>query len=384
MKVIVIGGGIGGLSAAIALSRVGVETVVFEQAEHLREVGAGLTLWVNATKALAKIGASDCAFATGSIVARFEVRSWRGDVLAVTPFPLLARNLGSPVNICVHRGDFLQQLAKRVDPRGIHCGAKCVGFEADDAGVTVRFANGGQERGDILVGADGLHSVIRTRFHGQSKPRYAGYTCWRGLATFDHKALPSNLGFEAWGSGKRFAAHHCGQGRIFWYGTKNTSEGMVDAACGRKAEALDCFQDWFTPIPELIEVTQDEILRNDIVDRKPLKSWGGRRVTLLGDAAHPATPNLGQGACQAIEDAVALAHCFKNGDDAEAILRSYERNRIARTTAITNQSLRVGVLGQLENPLACHLRNWITRLVPSAITVRFMESILRYDAPDLS
>jgi 2-polyprenyl-6-methoxyphenol hydroxylase-like FAD-dependent oxidoreductase len=191
------------------------------------------------------------------------------------------------------------------------------------------------------------------------------------------------MGFEAWGPGKRFAAHHCGRGRIFWYGTKNTPEGMADAPAGRKAEALDCFRDWFAPIPELIAATQDGILRNDIVDRRPLKSWGRGRVTLLGDAAHPTTPNLGQGACQAIEDAVTLAHCFGQRDNAEAILRSYEGNRIPRTTAITNQSLRVGILGQLENPLACKLRNWITRLIPSAIAVRFMESILRHDAPDL-
>jgi len=383
VKVIIIGGGIGGLSAAIALGRVGVEPVVYEQADRLREVGAGLTLWANASKALGKLGAAGGLLAIGSAVARLEVRTWRGDVLAAVPFAGLEKKPGTPVNICVHRGELLDQLARLIEPNSIQCGARCVGFDEDDAGVRVRFADGREEGADMLVGADGLHSIIRTRLHGESRPRYAGYTCWRALARFDHKELPSGIGFEAWGFGKRFAVHHCGQGRVFWYATKNAPEGTSDAPGGRKAEVLECFRDWFSPIPELIEATQDGILRNDIVDRKPIKSWGKGRVTLLGDAAHPPTPNLGQGACQAIEDAVTLAHCFGRSGNPEAILRAYENMRVRRTTSITNQSLRMGIVGQLQNPLACALRNTFTRFTPTAVSLRFMESILHYDTPDL-
>jgi 2-polyprenyl-6-methoxyphenol hydroxylase-like FAD-dependent oxidoreductase len=190
------------------------------------------------------------------------------------------------------------------------------------------------------------------------------------------------MAFEASGPGKRFAVHHCGPGRVFWYATKNAPEGTADTPGGRKADVLECFRDWFSPIPELIAATQDDILRNDIVDRKPIKSWGRGRVTLLGDAAHPTTPNLGQGACQAIEDAVTLAHCFARSSSPEASLRAYEDMRIRRTTTITNQSLRVGISGQLQNPLACTLRDAIVRLTPSAISLKFMESILHDDAPD--
>jgi 2-polyprenyl-6-methoxyphenol hydroxylase-like FAD-dependent oxidoreductase len=383
MKVIIVGGGIGGLSAAIALERVGVQSAVFEQADRLREVGSGVTLWVNATKALRKMGAADGLLARGSAEARFEVRNWRGDALSAAPFARIESKFRAPANICVHRGEFLEQLARLVDPARIHCGARCTGFDEDHAGVTVRFANGSEERGDALVGADGLHSVVRALLHGESKPRYAGYTCWRGLAQLAHKALPTDLAYEAWGPGKRFSVHHCGLGRIFWFGTKNAPEGAADAPGGRKAEVLACFRDWVSPIPELIEASQEGILRNDIVDRKPLTSWGRGRVTLLGDAAHPTTPNLGQGACQAIEDAVTLAHCFGQGDNAQRILRSYESRRIPRTNAITRQSLRLGMLGQLENPLACALRDAIIRITPSAISLRFMESILRSDVPAL-
>lgn len=378
MKVIIIGGGIGGLSAAIALARVGVETGVYEQADRLREVGAGLTLWSNASKALGELGAAGGLLAIGSAVARFEVRSWRGDVLTVMPFALWERRLGAPVNICVPRGAFLEQLAGLIDPEKIHCGVKCVGFDEEDAGITVRFANGRKERADILVGADGLSSVVRAQLHGESKPRYAGYTCWRALARFEHERLPSGMAFEASGPGKRFSIHHCGHGQVFWYATKNATQGRADTPGGRKAEVLECFRDWFSPIPELIKATQDAILRNDIVDRTPLRSWGRGRVTLLGDAAQPMTPNLGQGACQALEDAVTLAHCFEHRDDVAEILRSYENLRKGRTTAITNQSLRVGIMGQLQNPVARKLRDTVTRFTPHAISLRFMESILRY------
>jgi len=158
----------------------------------------------------------------------------------------------------------------------------------------------------------------------------------------------------------------------------NAAEGTADTPGERKAEVLGYFRDWFSPIPELIKATQDGILRNDIVDRTPLRSWGRGRVTVLGDAAHPMTPNLGQGACQAIEDAVTLAHCFELRDKGAAILRSYEGMRIRRTTSITNQSLRVGIMGQLQNPLACKLRDTVTRLAPPAISSWFMESLLHY------
>jgi 2-polyprenyl-6-methoxyphenol hydroxylase-like FAD-dependent oxidoreductase len=216
MKVIIVGGGIGGLCAAIALKRVGVETAIFEQADQLREVGAGLTLWANATKALGKMDAADGLLTIGSVVKRFETRSRRGNVLGVMRFDVLERKLGAPVSTCVHRGEFLEQLARLIVPGSLRCGARCLGFDADNSGVTVRFADGREERGDILVGADGLHSVIRAQLHGESKPRYAGYTCWRALARFEHTTLPPNLAFEAWGPGKRFAVHHCGRGRVFW------------------------------------------------------------------------------------------------------------------------------------------------------------------------
>ena len=384
MKALIIGGGIGGVSTAIALQRVGIDAIVFEQAEALREVGSGLTVWANAVKALRKLGVEDAVLSTGSILERFEARDWRGEVLGETPFGELGRKLGAP-NVIIHRAELLRGLTKLVDEHSVHCHARCVGFEQNSRSVTACFADGRKAEGDLLIGADGLHSVIRTKLFGESKPRYAGYTCWRGLAQFVHEEFPTGYSFETWGPGRRFSIHHCGLGRVFWYATKNLPEGMPAAEAGHQAEVLKWFQEWHAPIPVVIKATESSaILRNDIVDRKPVKRWGQNRVTLLGDAAHPTTPNLGQGACQAMEDAVVLASCLRMASDVPAALRSYENMRMARTANITNQSWLIGKICQWENPLACWLRNKLSQTsLAQRSGLQMIEKILSHEVPDL-
>ena len=384
MKALIIGGGIGGVSTAVALRRVGIDAVVFEQADALREIGAGLSVWTNAVKALRKLGAGDSVLASGSIVERFEARNWRGEVLGETPFGELGRKLGAP-NVIIHRAELLRGLTKLMDERSVHCHARCVGFEQNSRSVTACFADGRKAEGDLLIGADGLHSVIRTKLFGESKPRYAGYTCWRGLAQFVHEEFPTGYSFETWGPGRRFSIHHCGLGRVFWYATKNLPEGMPAAKAGHQAEVLEWFREWHAPIPEVIKATESSaILRNDIVDRKPVKRWGQDRVTLLGDAAHPTTPNLGQGACQAMEDAVVLASCLRAASDVPAALRSYEAMRMARTANITNQSWLIGKICQWENPLACWLRNKLSQTTLAQRSgLQMVEKMFSHELPDL-
>ncbi len=381
MKAIIIGGGIGGLSTAIALSRAGLTPLIFEQADELREVGAGLTFWTNGLDALAALGAAKGVLAVSSIVSRFEQRTWQGDVLAVLPLAKVATKNRAPPYICVHRRDLLKQLALLVDPERIHCGNRCLSVTDGPLGVSAQFANGREERADILIGADGIHSVIRAALHGNRQPRYAGYTCWRGVAKYQGKALPTDVAFEAWGVGKRFATHPVGPGQVFWYATKNGPPAETDGVGGRKADVLDCFRDWFSPIQEIIAAT-DDILRNDIIDRKPISGWGKGRITLLGDAAHPTTPNLGQGACMAIQDAVVLGSCLHQTKP-EHGLRAYERRRERETARIVKLSWRAGKMGQMENPFACRMRNAMTRLIPSAVSLNLMQLILRQHLPDL-
>lgn len=384
MKAMIIGGGIGGVAAAIALQRVGVECDIFEQAEELREVGAALSIWANAWQALEQLGVGRTLLALGSKVDLMEMRTWDGRVLGAAPLAELEKRLGIPAFVVLPRPDLLRALTRLVDGSRTHCRARCVGVEESEGRVIARFADGQQAEAGLLIGADGLHSVVRSHLHGNVKPRYAGYTCWRGFATCEAKALPLTAGFEAWGCGMRFALYHCGPDRVFWYATRNAPEASPDSFDGRKAEVRRLFQNWHQPIPEAIEATPGTaILRNDIVDRPPLSRWGRGRITLLGDAAHPTTPNLGQGACQALEDAVVLADCLRTCGDVEVALRRYEQQRQRRTTAITRASWQIGKFCQSESPPVRWLLKSLTQLMPESIRMRFMERFVCHDLPNL-
>ena len=198
------------------------------------------------------------------------------------------------------------------------------------------------------------------------------------------------LGFESWGRGKRFGCAHIGKGRIYWFATRNAPEGERDgppgSPTGAKATLLELFEGWHHPVHELVEATGEEaIRRDDLYDREPLSGcWGEGRVTLLGDAAHPMTPNLGQGACQAIEDAVVLARCLQEPDAAgrEGIpgtLRRYEGLRTARTAKIVRRSRRIGQIGQLENALLCRLRDRALAMIPSRAKSRQLVEVVEHD-----
>ncbi len=277
------------------------------------------------------------------------------------------RRFGLPT-LAVHRADLLTALRDALPPDVIHLNAPCAGFTQDATGVAVQFANRSTVEGDVLIGADSLHSVVRTRLWGASKPRYAGYTGWRAITKFDHSRLPVG---ETWGCGARFGIIPMSQGRVYWFATKNAPEGERDGPMGRKQDLLDRFGSWHAPIGELIVATDEAaILRNDIYDRPPLRQWGQGCVTLLGDAAHPMTPNLGQGACQALEDAVVLSACLDPTTEVATALRQYEVQRMRRTTAIVRESRLIGAVGQWSNTWLCGFRNAAVRVTPHWMAMR--------------
>ena len=380
MKAIIVGGGIGGLTGAIALGRAGVEAVVFERARELREIGAAVTLWANATKALKKLGVYDAVREAGGADLGGEIRSWRGERISEISADQLRSNLGE-ANLAVHRAD-LQGALLAALPRGtVRLGSELLGFDQEGAGVVARFADGSEERGDLLLGADGIHSSVRARLFGRSAPRYAGYAAWRGIVDAGNGLLPEEVGLNLWGRGSEFGLAGIGRGRFYWFVTRNAPEGEAEDAQGRKREVLDLLGGWYEPARAAVEATAaSKILRNDIYDRDPLERWGAGRVTLLGDAAHPMTPNLGQGACQAIEDAVVLGGCLRKGGEVVSSLRLYEARRIPRTADVVRRSRLAGRLLQLENPLLCRLRDAVARRTSARAQLRQLASVARYEA----
>jgi 2-polyprenyl-6-methoxyphenol hydroxylase-like FAD-dependent oxidoreductase len=390
MRAMIVGAGIGGLTTAIALRRAGVETAVFERAGELAEVGAGILLAANAVRALGELGLSDEVSQLGTPASAGRICSWRGETLVEMPARVLEMRFGAP-SVAVHRADLQGFLLNEAGERNVVLSAECSGFEQDDAGVTAIFADGTEERGELLIGADGLNSTVRARLWGREKPRYAGYTAWRAVVEPGRELLPWGTGFESWGRGARFGCAHIGGGRVYWFATRNAPEGERDGPVGGpsgpKGALMRLFEGWHHPVPDLIAETEEwAIRRDDLYDRAPLTgSWGEGHVTLLGDAAHPATPNLGQGACQAIEDAVELARCLgldvqtNAKDRLPPALRRYEDLRGGRTAWIVRRSRALGRIGQIENPLLCGLRDAALKATPTRTQLRQLDKVLRYE-----
>jgi 2-polyprenyl-6-methoxyphenol hydroxylase-like FAD-dependent oxidoreductase len=378
--VLVIGGGIGGLSAALALRRAGIRVSIFEQQRQLREIGSGLTLWSNAVRQLKRLDLFDALASVSAPLQRFEFWSWRGERLGAIPLASLDQTLGVP-SVGVHRADLLALLARALADCPIELDARCVGFTQDGETVTAQFADGRTATGDLLIGADGLHSAVRAHLLGRRPPRYAGYTCWRSVTSFEHEAVTPGITSETLGYGTRFGMLPIGQGRVFWYATANAREGGDDTHAGRKHTLLDLFRRFRPPIVSLIEATDEtEILRHDIYDRPPIRRWGAGRVTLLGDAAHPPTPNQGQGACQAIEDAVALARCLCEDKGVVSALQTYEAHRRGRTASVISQSRRAGAILQWRNPVAYTLREALLRVTTDTVVAAQFRALLAYEA----
>ncbi|MBM7621261.1 2-polyprenyl-6-methoxyphenol hydroxylase-like FAD-dependent oxidoreductase [Bacillus tianshenii] len=368
-KAIVVGAGLGGLSVAIQLKNKGWQVEVFDKATSFKSMGAGIVLAANGMKALERLGVAGEVKISGKKVGKAEIRTWDGKILFQLPTKEMAERYGT-YSYLIHRASLQEILLDKFDGAGLHLQKGVSGFLQDESKVTALFTDGSQVEGDVLIGADGIHSAIRANLILNDKLRYAGFTALRGICSFKDEGygLKSGGGFEAWGPGKRFGFSHLGQDRIFWFAAINAPEGKEIPFGSRKQAALHHLKGWYPPIEAVIQATAEEaILHHDIFDRKPLSQWGSGRVTLLGDAAHPMLPNLGQGGAQAMEDAIVLADCLSNSKDmAEAIFK-YERERIRRTTKMVHHSRKMARMMQLENRVAIGFRNLMLQAVPSDI-----------------
>jgi 2-polyprenyl-6-methoxyphenol hydroxylase-like FAD-dependent oxidoreductase len=373
-KIGIVGGGIGGIAAAVALYQIGVKVSVYERAEKLREVGAGMMLWPNATRVLRDLGLLEQVVAQSGRNTHFLVRKNTGKILmciALGQFEVPA--------VCMRRADLLSILLGALPKECLHLGCKFERLNQLGGKVRLYFRDGQEVEHDAVVGADGIRSRIRAQLFGISDPIYRGYTVWRGLASYDGDAIMPGFNSESWGKGMRFGILNTGHRRFTWYATANVPTYHPGSPSNRKRELQRLFDRWHEPVAEFLEVTPEEdILTNGARDCAPLKNWGKGLVTLLGDAAHPCTPNLGQGGCMALEDALVLAKSVKSEPSLHSALRCYESRRINRTRHIQKRSLLMGRIGQWQNPIIVTGRHIVTRMLPAKIFEHNLRTVYSY------
>jgi 2-polyprenyl-6-methoxyphenol hydroxylase-like FAD-dependent oxidoreductase len=372
-KIAVIGGGIGGLTAAIALTRRGLAVDVYEQAPALKEVGAGVGLWPNAVAALASIGLAGQVARLAVEVAGQDFRRPDGTLLMRLPADLMERRWGAGF-VLVHRAELHQLLAAELGSAVIHLGARCTGFHCGTWGVTVHFADGREAEADILIGADGVHSTVRAVLFGPGRLRYRRYTAIRSVTPAGSVPAPRG-NCETWGRGARFGLAPTTGGRINWYAMWNAATAGAGDDTAARLRAV--FSGWHDPIPAIIEATPPAtLIRNDIYDRRPSRTWTRDRVALLGDAIHPMTPDLAQGACQAIIDATTLAACLAGARDPRAALREYQRRRYRNAAVATRLARQVGAVGQWDGRVACAARDALMQAMPRSLLLRQLDVVL--------
>ncbi|MBQ1032182.1 FAD-dependent oxidoreductase [Micromonospora sp. C97] len=370
---VVVGGGIGGLSAALALHRQGWRVTVLERAPELREVGAGLSLMANAVRALDALGLGPTVRRGGHGEAPGGIRNRHGRWLSRVDATEMVRQLGTTA-LGVHRATLHRTLREALPASSLHTSATVEHVESnpDRASVRYRTPNGPRTlTADLVVGADGLRSRVRAQLWPQHPgPVYAGSTAWRAAIAFADP-VPAAI---TWGPGAEFGMVPIGDGQLYWYAALNAPPG--GHAPDELAALRERFGDWHDPIPALLAATPPGVvLRNDIHHlAAPLPSYVRGRVALLGDAAHAMTPNLGQGAGQAIEDAVVLGAVCANGPEGlPAALGAYDEQRRPRSQAVARASVTAGRFGQqLCHPIAVAVRDTALRLTPGRVALRSM------------
>ena len=367
MKISIIGAGIGGLTTAVFLQKMGMSVKVFEQSKEIKAVGAGLVLAHNAMQAFERFGLSRPLLRLGNVLTSANIRTEQLTNISTLDYEVFDDKYGTNC-IAIERSKLQQLLVEQLEPNTIILNKKIEQVFGRDR-LSLVFSDGEISHCNALIAADGIKSVIRDKVFEEKALRKTDQICWRGVSDID---LPSKFDKqlnELWGIGSRFGFVELSNKKVYWYGLHHKNEKLV------KEHLKDYFSNYTPVVKKIISSTKFEnIFKSEIMDLKVLPCWYLNNVCLLGDAAHATTPNLGQGACQAIEDAYVLSHCLGNYslEKAFKIYQSLRKNKADRVTLI---SRNMGLISQLKNPVLSRFRDSIFRSVPNRLNVYQFEKI---------
>lgn len=336
LKVAIIGAGIGGLTAGIALRRMGYSVEIYDKATALKPAGAGISLWSNGVKVLNWLGLGEAIASIGGRMDRMEYRTHTNELLSdIDLNPLFAQVGQRPYP--VSRSDLQRILLDAFGAENVELQSKCIGITEESDGVTAIFEHGHSTKVDLLIGADGIHSMARTYVTGtEVEPRYANYVNWNGLVAANPNISPTDVWGIYIGEGKRASMMPIGGDRFYFFFGAPMPQGTVVEPCDRQLELKNLFFNWATPVQNLImQLNPLETNRLEISDLDPLEHIVRGRVALLGDSAHASTPTLGQGGCQAMEDAEILCrYLITTNLSVTDALKRYEGDRKERTNSL--------------------------------------------------
>jgi len=374
MNIHIIGAGIGGLTTAIALQKKGFNVTIFETTPELLAVGAGIIIANNAMQIYKKLGLEKRIQEKGIPIHEVHLTDGQLNVISSANLKQYEEKYDT-YNIAIKRAELHAILTEEVELENIKLNKRVAHIQSAERSVNIRFTDGKETNADIIIGADGIHSMTRSFLFGNCRLRDALQPCWRGIATIslDDK----NTANEAWHFGKRFGFVAVNDTQVYWYALVNKKEKEISL---NKSELMEQFNGFHPNIKNIIEkTTDDKIIRNDIFDLEPIQNWHKGRICLLGDAAHATTPNMGQGACQAIEDAYVLAECLAKYPDYSKAFSQYETLRKPKAHFVVNTSWTFGKIAHWENKIACKFRNLSMKLMPASSQQKQFEKLFDVD-----
>ncbi|HBV17024.1 FAD-dependent monooxygenase [Chryseobacterium carnipullorum] len=366
----IIGAGIGGLTLGNILKQHQLDFKVYESAPEIKSVGAGIMMAVNAMQIFDRLGLKEKIENAGNKVHGISITDESLKPITKTSIPALEKKYNS-CNVAIHRAELQKILAANIGYEHIQLNHSLNKIEKKE-NYSLHFEHGVQAESKIVFGADGIKSKIRDQILQTGRIRDAGQKCWRGLAEFDLPEEFKQEAIEMWGKGKRFGFVKISDTKLYWYALVN--EKMYK----RDLNISNYFEDFHPLVLDILEATlEDNTILNDIIDLSPIPLWYSENLCLIGDAAHATTPNMGQGACQAIEDAYIIDRLLETHQDFNVVFEKFQKIRRDKVNYIVSTSWKIGKISQWEKGNA--MRNFLMRLIPESTNQKLAEKIIKLE-----